>query len=74
LRPKLSRFFNQVAKRVRPPVSRFIGGAAALMPPLPSFFSSRFLPHIPSRFLAKPPKPPRRPSGDWPRKPDSPPR
>jgi hypothetical protein len=41
LRPKLSRFFNQVAQ-ARPLISRIVKGAAALMPPLPGVFSSRF--------------------------------
>ena len=41
LRPKLSRFFNQVAQ-VRPRISRIVEGAAALMPPMPDFFSSMF--------------------------------
>ena len=41
LRPKLSRFFNEVAQ-ARRRVSRFIGGTAALMPPMPDVFSSRF--------------------------------
>ncbi len=63
LRPKLSRFIDQVAK-VRQPISRFITRAAALLPPLPEFFSSRF--------FTKPPAPPRQLRRDWPRKPDSP--
>jgi len=42
LRPQLSRFFNEVAQ-ARRRVSRFIGAAAALMPPMPDIFSSRFL-------------------------------
>ena len=41
LRPKLSRFFNQVAQ-VRPVISRIVKGAAALMPPMPDIFSSMF--------------------------------
>ena len=43
LRPKLSRFFNQVA-RACPQVSRFLAAAvAALPPPLPGIFASRFV-------------------------------
>ncbi len=53
LRPKLSRFFNEVARNVRPPISRFIVGAA-LSPPLPGILASRF--------LAKPPTPPAQPA------------
>ena len=37
---------------------------AALLPPLPAFFSSRF--------FTKPPTPPRQLRRDWPRKPDGP--
>jgi hypothetical protein len=43
LRPKLSCFFNQVA-HARPEISRFVKTTAALMPPKPDMFSSRFLP------------------------------
>jgi hypothetical protein len=42
LRPKLSRFFNQVAQARRRIISRFVKGTAALMPPIPDVFSSRF--------------------------------
>ncbi|MFA5911076.1 MAG: hypothetical protein WC815_20065 [Vicinamibacterales bacterium] len=42
MRPKLSRFFNQVAKAC-PTISRVVEGAAALMPPMPDMFYSRFL-------------------------------
>ena len=42
LRPKLSRFFNQVAQARRRIISRFAKGTAALMPPMPDVFSSRF--------------------------------
>jgi hypothetical protein len=41
LRPKLSRFFNQVA-HVHPRISRIVKGTAALMPPMPDIFSSMF--------------------------------
>jgi hypothetical protein len=41
LRPKLSRFFNQVAQ-AHPRISRIVKGAAALMPPMPDIFSSMF--------------------------------
>jgi hypothetical protein len=41
LRPKLSRFFNQVAQ-VRPRISRIVKGAGALLPPMPDIFSSMF--------------------------------
>ncbi len=41
LRPKLSRFFNQVAQ-ARRRISRIVKGAAVLMPPMPDIFSSRF--------------------------------
>lgn len=33
MRPTLSRFIEQVARTIRRPISRFIGGTAALMPP-----------------------------------------
>jgi hypothetical protein len=59
VRPKPSRFINQVAK-VRQPISRFMARAAALLT-LPAFFSSRF--------FTKPPTPPRQLRRDWPRKP-----
>jgi len=49
LRPKLSRFFNQVAQAVQR-ISRFVKGAPAPVPPLPDVQSSRF--------LAKPPPTP----------------
>jgi hypothetical protein len=57
LRPKLSRFFNQVAQ-VRPRISRFLKDTAALMPPMPDIFSSRF--------FTKPPTPPRHLRPHWP--------
>jgi hypothetical protein len=41
LRPKLSRFFNQVAQ-AHPKISRFMEGTAALMPPMPDIFLSVF--------------------------------
>jgi hypothetical protein len=41
LRPKLSRFFNQVAQ-AHPKISRFVEGTAALMPPMPDIFASMF--------------------------------
>ena len=41
LRPKLSRFFNQVAQ-AHPKISRFVEGTAALMPPMPDIFASIF--------------------------------
>lgn len=50
LRPKLSRFFNQVAQAWQR-ISRFVKAAPALMPPpLPDVHASQF--------LAKPPPPP----------------
>ena len=56
LRPRLSRFFNQVAQ-LRRRISRFVGGAASLLPPLPTFMSSRFAGPRPSRFLGSRPSP-----------------
>src|SRR5882762_10293510 len=52
LRPKLSRFFNQVAQ-ARRRISRIVKGAAALMPPMPEIFSSRFFtqPRTPTKPL-----------------------
>ncbi|HEV2349280.1 MAG TPA: hypothetical protein VG028_05470 [Terriglobia bacterium] len=41
LRPKLSRFFNRVAQ-AQPKITRFVEGAAELMPPMPDIFSSIF--------------------------------
>ena len=41
LRPKLSRFFNQVAQ-VPKRISDIAKGTAALMPPMPDIFSSMF--------------------------------
>jgi hypothetical protein len=49
LRPELSRFIDQVAQ-AGPQISRFVKDTAALMPPMPEAFSSRF--------LAKPTAPP----------------
>jgi hypothetical protein len=48
----LSRFIHQVA-HVRPRFSRFVKGIAALVAPIPGFFSSRFFskPHTPPRHL-----------------------
>ena len=42
LRPELSRFIDQVAQ-AGPQISRFVKDTAALMPPMPDIFSSRFL-------------------------------
>ena len=59
LRPKLSRFFNQVAQ-AHPKISRFVNGTAALMPAVPYVFSSRFftkLPTAPAGAAATPPQP-----------------
>jgi hypothetical protein len=42
LRPELSRFIDQVAQ-AGPQISRFVKDTAALMPPMPKAFSSRFL-------------------------------
>ena len=63
LRPELTRLAKPLAK-ARSPVSRFLAGAAALLPPLPKLFSSRF--------FTKPPTPLRHLRRDWPRKPDGP--
>ena len=64
LRPKISRFFNQAAK-VKRKLSRFMTGDAALAPPMPDIFSSRF--------ITKPRTPPKSPlRGHWPRKPSGP--
>ncbi len=53
---------HQQVAQVRSPISRFMARAAALLPPLPDFFSSRF--------FTKPPTPPRRLRPHWPRNPD----
>jgi hypothetical protein len=60
LPPKiLSRFIHQVA-RARPQIiTRFLKSMAALMPPMPALFSSRF--------FSKPPTPPRHLRPHWPR-------
>jgi hypothetical protein len=63
LQPELSGFIKQVSK-VRAPISRFMTRTAALLPPVPEFFSSRF--------FGKPPTPPRQLRRGWPRKPDGP--
>jgi hypothetical protein len=57
LRPKLSRFFNQVAQACQR-ISNFVKGAAAPMPPLPDVHSSRFYtqqPTPPPQAAIKPP-------------------
>jgi hypothetical protein len=59
LRPKLSRFFNQVAQ-AHPKTARFVKGAAALMPAVPYVFSSRFFtqpPTPPAEATTTPPQP-----------------
>jgi len=53
LRPKLSRCFSQVAQ-ARPRISDSAKGSAALIPPLPSTFASRF--------YSKPRTPPAKPA------------
>lgn len=66
LRPGISRFFNEVAK-ARPRISRFMKGKAALIPPMPDIFSSRF--------FTKPRTPASKPSHlkpHWPGKPKGP--
>lgn len=58
LSPKmLSRFIHQVARARPRSISRFLKGIAALMPPMPGIFSSRF-------FKSQKPRPHIRP--DWP--------
>jgi len=61
LPPTLSRFIHRVAE-IRQPMSRFMARAAALLGPLPAFFSSRF--------FRKPPTPRRWLRPHWPRKPE----
>src|SRR5260370_12970218 len=57
LRPKLSRFFNQVAQAYQR-ISRFVKGAAAPMPPSPDNFSSKFYTKPPPAEAVTTPCPP----------------